>query len=202
MAKALVSYPTTCVTLIDRLRQGDNRDWQQFFDLYAPILLRIASFSGLTHAESEDLVSQVRRAMLRAARTGFRVDHQKGRFRTYLRSVANHETRRLYRARKPAERVGTPLDQLPDSRSDLGEQIWADVERQEILRTSLQLVRESKRVSAQNIEVFDRYVFNSESPQQIANSLGIQVNRLYGIIHEVKKRIRIECIRLGVEMGD
>lgn len=202
MAKLLGSYPTTSVSLIQRLAHGDDRDWQRFYTMYSPILLRIGAFSGLTATESDDLVANVMRAMLVAVRGGFRVDPRRGRFRSFLRSIANSEVYRLFRDRKRSHRNGKAIDDIADPRIKLADETWATIERQELLRNGLERVRESRRVSPRNLEAFDRYVFRDEPAAQIAESLGVTVNRFYGIIFEIKQRIRAECAKLLVELGD
>ena len=56
----MAEFPDTSESLIVRVRDPSNqRAWEQFEQLYRPIIFRIARAKGLQHSDALDLVQQV-----------------------------------------------------------------------------------------------------------------------------------------------
>ena len=54
-----LKYPTTKKTLIDRLQDGDDISWNEFYEQYNSIIVDIGRAKGLTEDECNDLVQEV-----------------------------------------------------------------------------------------------------------------------------------------------
>lgn len=79
--------PSTRSTLLLRVRdQDDATAWQQFVDIYSPLILAYCRKRGLQEADASDVVQDVLQA-LSDHLPRFQYDRSKGRFRGWLFSV-------------------------------------------------------------------------------------------------------------------
>jgi RNA polymerase sigma-70 factor, ECF subfamily len=92
---------STSVSLLRRLQSAqDAAAWERFVDLYTPIVFRWARRAGFQQAEASDLVQDVLMQLLRSL-PSFGFDPQKGRFRSWLKTVVLNSARDLMAQRRP-----------------------------------------------------------------------------------------------------
>ncbi|GMU20411.1 MAG: hypothetical protein AMXMBFR13_05080 [Phycisphaerae bacterium] len=184
-------FPQTRHSVIEGLGNAASPAWNTFFAIYGPIIHRFARHAGLTEHDADEVLSAVMRSFLVRVRGGeFRVDHEKGRFRYYLRTMTNraiHEYRRK-NARRPLalEDLG-PVEDPAVAKDD---ERWNQFERQERLRACLDRLRTSGRVGTRDMEAFELYALRRQSPEEVAQRLGISKSRVYVIKHEVMRHLR------------
>ena len=80
--------PETRPSLLMRIRDPrDRQAWDEFSDLYRPVVCRMARHRGMQPADADDLAQHVLLAISRAIE-GFDPDHGPAKFRTWLKTIA------------------------------------------------------------------------------------------------------------------
>ena len=128
---------TTRGSLLSAVRRGDEVGWQEFYDMYKPLILLRGGDLRLTRTEKEELVQLVMLSFFNSSRT-FRYDKSKGRFRDYLRRIIHARAcdilRRVYRQ----ERI--PYEEQDEAlQTDLFEEEW----REHILSRGMEKLKET-----------------------------------------------------------
>ena len=83
-----MNLPETRPSLLIRVRdQQDHGAWDEFSEIYRPVIIRLARFKGLQPADCEDLAQQV---LLSISKTihNWQPDADRARFSTWLKRVA------------------------------------------------------------------------------------------------------------------
>ena len=114
-----MNLPDTRPSLLLRVRDANDGDaWDEFAAIYRPVILRLAKIKGMQDADAEDLAQQVLLAVSHAVER-WEPDASRGRFRTWLHTVANNAilnalTRRFRDRAAADESIDELLQQRPD----------------------------------------------------------------------------------------
>ena len=84
------STPETRQSLLIRVRDpADHAAWQEFVEVYRPVILRLASQKGMQAADAEDVAQEVLTAVAKAVEQREH-DPKRAKFRTWLNRVASN----------------------------------------------------------------------------------------------------------------
>ena len=84
------STPETRPSLLIRVRDpADQAAWQEFVEIYRPVILRLAQQKGMQAADAEDVAQEVLAAVAKAVEQREH-DPKRAKFRTWLHRVANN----------------------------------------------------------------------------------------------------------------
>lgn len=177
---------STRYSLVQRVR--DNRDeiaWQEFYDLYRPLLYRYSRQRGLTTTDADEVVGLCF-ARLTQIMADFQYQPSRGKFKSWLKQLVSNQIAHL--------RAGQRHEGLaPNSELDLAHQtddeaLWERAWQQEVLSYCVQQVR--SEVSMQNYQIFRLGVYENWPTAQIAEVFGLSPEQVYRAKHKVLARIR------------
>ena len=188
-------WPETRDTLLTRLRNpADQQAWQDFTQLYQPLILRFAIRHGLQDADASDIAQRVLWTVARAAE-GFQVGNQHGSFRGWLarvttNAVINLVTRESKHRGSGRSSVWEMMEQLPEPAAELSA-AWRDEHRIVVFRMAAQQVR--NRFTYDVWILFWRTAVGGEAIESVASELGKSIGTAYAARSRVSlkpKRLR------------
>ena len=191
---ALSEEVTTRVSLLLRLQhRSQDEDWQEFVDIYGPLIYRWARRHDLHENDAADLMQEVLIAVVRSI-ARWRIDPNRGPFRAWLWTVTKNKLldfRRIERRRWRGNnsRVVDFLDQIESQNSD-GQRDWEETYHGEVLARALRLLR--PQFSAQTWDAFEKVVLEEMPPGDVSAELGMSLNAVYVAKSRVLKRLRDE----------
>lgn len=190
----------TRVTLLKRLKHdGRDVDWEDFYDMYGPVILRYARKIGLDDDHAVDVLQETMIILMRKM-TSFEYDPKRGLFRNYLLTIVHRcALRSIRRTQRRAEVSADAeddqglslLDSLaaPDDGARSEQQhLW----RQSVLENAIDLISADESVKPQTLDAFVAYTVHGHPAKEVAANFGITENALYQIRNRMIGRIRRE----------
>lgn len=190
---------TTRGSLLQRIR--DRRDqvaWQEFDAVYRPLIRRFAKSRGLDDASSEDVVQHCMLAVHRHI-DEFNYDPRKGRFKGWLRTVADNRIRNLVRGHRDQPAETRDLRQPQESEEtpeDAFDRIW------HLEHLSFCLRRIRSEVQESTFRAFELHVLEEWPVERVAIELKMTNDQVYRIKWRVLQKLRSEMRRLLEEAED
>ena len=164
---------TTNVTLLEKIIEGDEISWNNFSEIYSPLIRNCGRLWELDENECDELIQDVMIAFFNTSKT-FKYDRSKGRFRSYLRNIARSCTFAILKRRTVnplSDKINEPLlDFAFDEKWDTE---WHDFLCNEALKIL------ERDMEAHSYRSFYMYVIEEMPPVQVAKELGITVNAVY-----------------------
>lgn len=189
---------STSATLLQRLRDREDRAWRRLVEMYTPLVRRWLARSLPQPADVDDLTQQVF-AVIVEKFADFEHNGRPGAFRTWLRSISVNRLRMFWRSRPhtgPAPEVF--LNQLEDPHSALSRQ-WDREHDEHVLRQALALIEPQFKPSTW--KAFRRLALDEAEPETVAAELGVSVNAVFIAKSRVLRRLREEITGF-VEMDE
>ena len=179
--------PHTRLSLLLRLRDAADHDaWQQFVELYAPLVYRFARQRGLQDADAADLTQNV---LLAVARSWQQVpyDPARGKFRTWLFTVARNKLNTfLTQSRRLSERVQPLADNDVPQPEEMAQ--WEQEYQQQLFHWAAEQVK--GQFQSSTWLAFWATSVENRSPAAVAEQLGISTGAVYIARSRVLARLR------------
>ncbi|OQZ02008.1 MAG: hypothetical protein B6D36_13530 [Planctomycetes bacterium UTPLA1] len=180
---------TTDPRLLGQIKQLSNDDdWSAFFDLYAPLVFRVAKVQGLQDDDCEEIVQQVMVAVMRQiAEFEYRPDL--GRFRDWLAQMTRHKIADLMKARSRSILAAKASGSVacPDS-FDPFEQMWERQWQRALLERSIEQAR--NQIGPEVFQAFWLRVVDGWNGGDVADFLGISTSAVHVYKHRVVSLVR------------
>jgi RNA polymerase sigma-70 factor (ECF subfamily) len=189
--EVMPEFPETSECLIARVRDSSNRAaWDQFEQLYRPVVFRIARAKGLQHSDALDLVQQV--LMLVSSAIGRHEKHPEGmRFRNWLSRVTrNAILKALSRGPRDLAAGGTDiLNILHEVPADDPTDALIELEyRREVFFRAAARVR--SEVQDETRLAFEATVLQDVSIEVAAKRFGMSAGSIYAARSRIMRRLR------------
>jgi RNA polymerase sigma factor (sigma-70 family) len=194
--------PATRASLLVRLRDGsDASAWQEFVQLYAPIIYGFARKRGLQDADAADLMQEVLRSVSLAAHR-LEYDPARGTFRGWLFTITRNKVFNFLESRSRRvvgsgdSGVQGRLEQHADGHGALAADWEADYERTLAARAMERIKGEFQGATWQ---AFSLTAVEGVAPAQAATRVGLSVGAVYVAKIRVIARLRQE---IAIMQGD
>ncbi len=187
-----ISPPETRASLILRLQDpADIVAWDEFAEIYAPVVYRSARGLGLQTADADDVVQEVLSAVAQSVKDWI-VRDDRGAFRAWLYRIARNTaidflTRRKHRPwANGGGEAARQLDQI-EAKGDVSSQFDVEV-RREIFARASEKVR--SQVSDTTWQAFHRTAVLGQPIEAVAAQLNVSPGSIYIARSRVMKRLQ------------
>lgn len=181
---------TTSASLLIRVKDCQDREaWERFVDLYTPLLFNWGTRQGLVHADAADLVQDVLIVLAREL-PSFEYDASKS-FRSWLKTITERRAKNVHRnaATRPIIGFESDVNRMAIVGSDVD--LYEEREhRTYITQRVLELICCEFRDDVW--KAFQMQTMEGRSAADVAQELGISVNRVYIAKSRVLRRLRQE----------
>ena len=181
---------TTRKSLLNRVREGDEVSWAEFYRAYKPLIFLCGSDCGLTADENEDLLQLVMAEIFRKDIIGnydpdnppeglfFRYDAAKGRFRHYMRKITRNQAIKVFcRRRKLRQSLDDDSAPVEAPFADMWDRVWRREWETHVLAMALAELR--GRVRPETYVAFEMYALQERPVREVADFLNISVTSVY-----------------------
>lgn len=193
----------TRATLIQRVRdQHDEKSWKEFVRHYDPYIYNILRRMHLNHHDAQDVAQTVNLKVWEKL-PEFNYDTNKGRFRSWLCTVAVNEVRMFLRNQHRSDRGIDPaeLERTGSWLRGADEPAIEKLATEEWIShvTSLAWKNVEDRIDPSARRAFE-LVSKGKKPDEVAAELGISVNSVYVYKKRAQDILRAEIVRLNREL--
>lgn len=193
-------FPETRISLI--LRLGGNADvqaWQEFAEIYAPALHRLALRKGLQPSDADDVTQEILFGVARAIER-FEPDKSRASFRTWLARIARNLIADFCRnrARRPIVQADSAVFQGEASLVCEVDNPFDEEFESEYQVALFQLAARNvkKRVNQQTWQAFEQTSVEGRDAQEVSSRLNMALGSIYVARCRVLKMLRNEVKRM------
>ncbi len=190
----------TSTLLLDGLRDPNNHVlWSQFDARYRPVLEGVGVKMGLTRDEATDAAQQTMAEFASAYRAN-KYQRGRGRLRSFLLGIARFRIADALRARAKhkTQRGESGLLDMGVRDKAMAE-AWEHARLKVIVEEGLKQLRETTRLSEDNLHAFELLVVKGMAPEHVAASCNITTAQVYVIKNRVSAKLREIVTKLTAE---
>ena len=179
--------PDTRASLLLRLQQPeDELAWQDFVEIYQPLLERLATRYGLQAADAQDVAQDVLTKVAKAV-PEWEHDPARGTFRGWLTRVTRNLTIEQFRARSRRPRTNPESGQLEQFDRD-ADSIFQLEEQRELFGWAARKARD--QFAPATWQAFWLTAVEQQLPAAVAEQLGLSAGAVYIARSRVMARMR------------
>jgi RNA polymerase sigma-70 factor (ECF subfamily) len=157
---------------------------------------------GLPEADTRDVVQEIFVSLLRAL-PNFRLDHRRGRFRTWLWQVTMNAIAEQARRRRKHDRLAREWQAraaVTSSEGDEADPRWVAAHRRRILDHVLSLVKE--KMQPKTWTCFEQHVLRGRPCVDVAAEVGLSANAVCVNGARALAKVRDLCAQYVEELDD
>ncbi|MFK8112370.1 MAG: RNA polymerase sigma factor [Rubripirellula sp.] len=192
--------PETRLSLLARVgNKEDQAAWEQFVELYQPVIFRTAFYKGLQDADAQDVTQQVLWSVAKALEQRPH-DPDRARFRTWLATVTRNAAINALRSKRVDRGTGDSnvqqrLQAVADNQSD--EAVLEREYQKELFRKAARIIE--GEFAADTWQAFWQTTIEEKSIADVADRLNKNVGSVYAARSRIVRRLREEVQRLQDE---
>ena len=188
-------------TLLLKLKEGDTQarevSWQDFYEVYAPIIAGFARRAGCRSSEIDDMVHEVMAGFFKAAER-FEYDPKMGRFRGYLKTATLNAMRQRYRK----DRGKTSFDPAwLENQPERTETLWAREWLGQLIVRALETVRTTTNIEQRSWDAFELYGRRNVPIEDVSTRLEMTPPAIRKAKSRISQLVREEIERMRIEEG-
>jgi len=197
-------------SLVKRLKDWDDQEsWKEFFNTYWKLIYSAAMQSGLTDAEAQEVVQET--VITVAKKIGsFKADPAFGSFKAWLLQVTKSRIVDQLRRRPPPGRFKdkssrtdetartATIEQVPDPRSLDLDKRWDEEWQKNLVDAAIERVK--RKANPKQYKIFYLHVIKKFPARQVADTLGVNLARVYLAKSRVSALVKKEVRRLEKQM--
>lgn len=191
------SWPSTQITLLHRLKANTNgADWDQFVEVYGPLLYRFCRRRTLQDADAHDVVQNV----LMAVRKGivrFEYDPERGLFRSWLGTITNREIARYRREQQRAVQGGGETPASADTIDN--DAAWIVEFNGHVYQAALERIRPT--CEPETWRAFTEVWINDRPAAEVATRLDRTLAWVYRAKYRVLQKLKSELSFLTADIA-
>ena len=170
-----MNYPTTQASLLERVQQGDEISWNEFYFRYAPVIRAAGQGFKFNDTECDDLVQLVMLKFFNHAKTFV---YRKGevKFRTYFSRIVQSQA--VDMIRRNAKQKDLP-GELPENPAPF-EELFMTEWRKAVLEEAKAELR--LRVTPKTYQAYELYVLQGQPENQrkiLAGRIGAKQKNIW-----------------------
>jgi RNA polymerase sigma-70 factor (ECF subfamily) len=183
-------------SLLLRIRDaGDSASWEEFADLYGPIIRGYCRRRGLQEADAADISQEVLAQVARAI-GAFEYQPVRGRFRDWLGTVTRNKIARFFEVKgREGPAAGADAVRLEAVAEDPE---WSAEFHARILEAALARIRCD--FEAPTWTAFERIWIGDSRAPDVARDLGLTIDAVYAAKSRVLRRLREEVLALADDL--
>jgi RNA polymerase sigma-70 factor (ECF subfamily) len=191
-------WPSTRVSLLHQLRAvGDCRSWETFVSIYSPLLFRLCRRRRLQDADARDVTQNVLLAVQNAIGS-FEYDLTKGKFRSWLGTIAAHEIVKYQKRALHAGRGTGGSVALPDTDPE-NDAVWIAEFNSHVFQTAM--ARIQPEFDGETWQAFDQVWMHDQPPRSVAQQLNRNPDWVYRAKYRVLHRLKAEVRFLTADIA-
>lgn len=198
---------STSPSLLLRIRDfGDTGAWQEFVDLYSPIVRSYCLQRQLQPSDTDDIVQDVM-AMVSRAITKFEYDRSKGKFRSWLGTIAanrirNHLSQQsIRRSRSYDEEINFDGDSGDTATGECytdPDTAWVELFSERVFKYACTRIR--PELSDIQWRCFEATWMHDQHAATVAKELQLPIHQIYVNKSRVLKKLEAEIRLLAEEI--
>ena len=185
------NIPETRESLLLQIRSPENRlAWEEFVELYQPVVYELAASRGLQHADALDLVQTVFIAVANSI-SRWEKQSENIRFRNWLLRIAKNATINAL-TRRPKDQAiggeGGPLDWIDQNITNSPSERELELEyKRQVYRYAAEMVR--SKVTDSNWMAFEMTAIKGITVEDVARELGKSPGAIYAVRSRIMKQL-------------
>ncbi len=184
-------------SLLLRIRDaGDSASWNEFAEVYGPIIRGYCRRRGLQPTDADDVAQEILVQVARSIGT-FEYEPVRGRFRDWLGTVTRHKITRYFES-KGRENSAIGHDKSAQLEASAEDPEWTANLHARILEVALVRIRVGFEPSTWN--AFERIWCVGLPAPEVARTLGMTIDAVYAAKSRVLRRLREEVLLLADDL--